>query len=231
MSVDGSAGSSGDGPVEIGDQREKHVSVVTRDGDRFEHGDVYFKHSAEAFVVSTESSFPEESTERYAKESLLRIEVTQHHAACFITTATAERPETLDALRGFRDQAMARSLVGRGLVGLYYAVSPPVAQTLERHPGARTTRAVRWLVERCADLARRREASGSRVATLATSLLLTLSYAVGLAIGVLGHGCIRFGEAVAGGAGSAAVGTGPGADAGHDEPAEAADPRQDAEVD
>lgn len=231
MSVEGGAGSPGDGPVEIGDQREKHVNVVTRSGDRFEHGDVYFKHSAEAFVVSTESSFPEESTERYAKESLLRVEVTQHHAACFITTATAERPETLDALRGFRDDAMAPTPFGRALVGLYYAVSPPVARTLERHPGARTTLAVRWLVERCADLARRRDAAGSRAERLSTSVLLTLAYAVGLVVGVVGHGCIRTREVLVGGDSSPAGGPGPAAGAGHAEPGEAAGHRRDAERD
>ena len=236
MSVEGAAGSPDDGPVEIGDQREKHVTVLTRSGDRFEHGDVYFKHSAAAFVVSTESSFPEGSTERYAKESLLRVEVTQHHSACFITTATAERPETLDALRGFRDDAMARTPYGRALVGLYYAVSPPVARTLERHPAARTTLAVRWLVERCADLARRRDAAGSRVGRLSTSVLLTLAYAVGLVVGVVGHGCIRAREflvsgdgSAAGRDGSAAGGTGPAAGAGHGASGEAADRRQDAE--
>ena len=121
---------------------------------------------------------------------------------------------------------MGTTPVGRALVGLYYALSPPIAGTLARHPGARTTRAVRWLVERCADLARRRDAASSWVVRLAHSILLTIAYAVGLAIGVVGHGCIRAAEAIAGGAGSA-VGHRPVARAGQEARGEAADHRRD----
>ena len=226
VSVDGGQ-TGGD---EVGDWREKHVSVVTRSGDRIEHGDVYFRHSSTAFVVSPDRSFPEEETERYPKETLLRVEVTQHHAACFITTATAGESDALDALRGFRDDAMSRSFVGRALVGLYYAVSPPVADTLARHPRAATTRTVRWLVERCADLARRRSASRSIVARLSVSVLLTLAYAIGLAIAVLGHASIRLREhalerSAARRTGSAPAGTG------QEQPGQADEHRQDAEDD
>ena len=186
------------GGDEVGDQREKHVSVLSRSGDRIERGDVYFRHSATDFVVSPEPTVPEGATERYPKETLLRVEVTQHHSACFITTATAGESETLDVLREFRDGAMGRTLAGRALVGCYYAVSPPVAATLARHPKARTTRTVRWLVGRCAGLARRRAASRSRPVAFAASLLLTIAYAFGLAVAIAGHGGIRLLERLAG---------------------------------
>lgn len=221
---DGLAGPGGE-PTEIGDRREKHVTVVTRAGERVEHGDVYFRHSATTFAVSSEPEFREADTERYAKESLLRVEVTQHHAACFITTATAGESDALDVLRGFRDDAMGRSPIGRALVGLYYAVSPPVADTLARHPRARTTRTVRWLVERCASLARRRAAARSRSARLSLSILLTLAYGIGLAIAVAGHACIRAREVHVGGAGSLPAGTG------HEQPGQPAEHRQDTDGD
>ena len=192
----GEAADSGGG--EVGDGREKHVRVLTRSGERIDHGEVYFRHSSTHFVVSPEGTFPEAETERYAKETLLRVEVTQHHAACFITTATAGRGASLDSLRGFRDDAMAATPVGRALVGLYYAVSPPIADTLARHPGARTTATVRWLVERCGALARRRAATRSPAVRLAASVVLTLTYAVGLLVAVVGHLVIVARERVAG---------------------------------
>lgn len=199
MSADAGAGGSGGAGDEIGDHREKHVSVDTRSGDRIDHGDVYFRYSATDFAVCPDPSFPEAETVRYEKASLLRVEVTQHHAACFITAATTARADDLDALRGFRDDAMGRTPAGRALVALYYVVSPPVARTLRRHPRARTAGVVRWLVERCADLARRRDASRSRVGRLAASTLLTVAYAVGLVIALVGHALIRGTERLPGG--------------------------------
>lgn len=196
LSVAGGSGT--DEPLELGDRRRKHVSVTTADGDRVEHGDVYVRHAADGFTVSEEADFPEPATTRYEKSGLRRVEVTQHHSACFITTATAGEGPALEALRGFRDDAMARTPLGRLLVGAYYAVSPPVARTLARHPGSATARAVRWLVDRCATLARRREASRSRPARAAVSVALTLSYTVGLAVAVAGHAAIRARERLAG---------------------------------
>lgn len=174
-------------PEGVGDGREKHVTVYVADGERIEHGDVYLRHSTDAFLVSSDPAFPAETTHRYAKNDLARVEVSQHHAACFITTATAGDGATLDVLRRFRDDAMRPTPVGRLLVGTYYAVSPPVAATLAAHPESRPTRLVRWLVERCGDLARRREATDLAVASVALATALTLAYAVGLVVAVGGH--------------------------------------------
>lgn len=177
-------GSAGD---EVGDDRRKYVSVVTRAGDRHEHGDVYFKYTTDTFVVSSDPSFPADETTRYPKTDLLRVEVTQHHSACFITTATVSEGSTLDDLRGFRDDVLARSRPGRALVASYERLSPPIARTLARHPGARLTRVVRWLVERCATLARRRRATDSAVGRGALSVVLVALYVVGIALALAGH--------------------------------------------
>lgn len=184
-------------PEGVGDQREKHVTVVTASNARIEHGDVFLRHATDAFLVSPEAEFPPDETERYAKSEIRSVEITQHHSACFITTATAGEGPTLDSLRGFRDDALARTPVGRGLVAVYYAVSPPVADTLARHPESRTARAVRWLVERCGSLARRRADTDAAATRLGLSALLTLSYAVGLLLAVTGHAAILLREGFA----------------------------------
>lgn len=184
-------------PIEIGDGRRKHVLVVTADGKRIEHGDVYLKHSEIEFIVSPDAEFTDATTTRYSKERLNRVEVTQHHSACFITTATVDEGDVLDALRGFRDDVLARSVPGRGLLRIYDAVSPPIAATLARHPTARTTRFVRWLVERCATLANRRATSASLPVRVALSALLVALYVVGVCFAAGGHVCIRVTERAA----------------------------------
>jgi hypothetical protein len=196
MGVDDAADDPGDDLAGVGDGREKHVSVVTRNGERTEHPEVYLRHTDDAFVVSPGATFSDPETTWYDKEDLDRVEIGQHHTACFITTAAAGEGPTLDALRGFRDDAMARTPPGRSLVGIYDAVSPPVAETIERHPNSRTARAVRWLVEWCARLARRRERADAAVARLAISAVVTLAYALGLSLAATGHACIRLREAV-----------------------------------
>ncbi|HET7325505.1 MAG TPA: CFI-box-CTERM domain-containing protein [Halococcus sp.] len=180
-------------PVTVGDSRKKHVSVRTRAGERHDHGNVYLKHSSVAFFVSSDVSFSGGETTRYPKDDLMRVEVTQHHSACFITTATAGEGPTLDALREFRDGSLAHSAPGRALVTIYYAVSPPIAATLSRHPEAGTTRLVRWLVDRCGTLARRQKHASSAVRAVLTVVLVAL-YVVGITCAALGHLVIRLRE-------------------------------------
>jgi hypothetical protein len=176
----------------VGDGRKKHLTVVTAEGDRHEHGEVYLKHSAEAFAVSPEFEFPPEETDRYEKAALARAEIKQHHSACFVTTAAAGEGPTLDALRGFRDEAMTPSVPGRALLAVYERVSPPIAATIEAHPDSRTARSVRWLVERCGHLARRREeASGPGPGRTALSVVLAAAYVLGVALALAGHLAIR----------------------------------------
>lgn len=178
-------------PGDVGDDRRKFVRVTLGSGERVEHGDVYFRYSADEFFVSADESFPEDDRTRYDRDDVARVEVIQHHAKCFVTTAVAGDERTLDALRSFRDGPLARTPVGRGLVGLYYAVSPPVAATLARHPEGRTARTVRWLIERCVRLIRRRDRARSPAARATVSTLVTLIYVVGVTFATVGSLAIR----------------------------------------
>jgi sugar lactone lactonase YvrE len=56
---------------------------------------------------------------------------------CFIATAVYGTPmaEEIQILREFRDEYMLTNPVGEALVGLYYAVSPPMADFITEHPG------------------------------------------------------------------------------------------------
>lgn len=110
---------------------------------------------------------------------------------CFITTATAKESHTLNSLRRFRDESMAATPLGRGLVWLYYRISPPIAETLERHPESRTTRVVRSLVKRCAGLSDAQEETNSRVKSAFLGTMLTMLYVVGILVAACGHAAIR----------------------------------------
>jgi hypothetical protein len=113
---------------------------------------------------------------------------------CFITTATANEGETLDSLRQFRDDSMATTPVGRGLVGLYYRISPPVARAMARHPEGRTARLGRWYVRQCAALSERKRDLDSRVASVALGVLITGIYVAGVIIAVAMAAGIRISE-------------------------------------
>lgn len=183
-------------PGDVGDDREKFVRVTLVSGEQIEHGDVYFRYTDEEFIVAPSMDFEDEEMVRYHKGEAVRVEIIQHHAACFVTTAVAGESETLDTLRRFRDDVLGQTLSGRMLVGLYYAVSPPVADTLERHPESRTATAVRWFVNRCAGLVARRKRH-SRLRT-PLSVLVTLLYVIGLLVATAGTVLIRVREGVRG---------------------------------
>lgn len=115
---------------------------------------------------------------------------------CFITTATAGESPTLDSLRRFRDESMALTPVGRALIGLYYRISPPIADTLGAHPESRTTRVTRKLVEFCASLSDAQEETDSRVKSMSLGVTLTLLYMTVVAIGAGGHAGISIREQI-----------------------------------
>ena len=175
----------------VGDGREKFIRVVTASGKQFEHGEVYVRHTESEYLVSEDSEFPPAETTRYQKENLSHAEITQHHSNCFITTAAAGEGPTLDSLRGFRADVMAPTRTGRGLLRVYETVSPPIASTLDRHPEATVTRAVRGLVGRCGSLADRRRGATTGGARAALSVTLVCLYLVGVALAALGHGWLR----------------------------------------
>lgn len=182
---DESSADHGEDEPTVGDGRPKHVVVLLADGTRREHGDVRLEHSSREFVVDPED--PEAEPIRYDKSELARVEITQHHSACFITTAVAGESRTLDALRGFRDDALAPAPGGPALLAVYETISPPIARTLARHPDARLTRAVRRLVEGCAHLARRRARCRSDATRATLSVALVALYLVGLIWAAAGH--------------------------------------------
>jgi subtilisin len=119
---------------------------------------------------------------------------TDSSGGCYITTATAQEGGTLNSLRRFRDQSMAATPVGRGLVGLYYRISPPIAKTLERHPESRTARACRTLVQKCAAISDAQDETESRTKSASLGVVLTMLYMVGIAVGVGGHAGINLAE-------------------------------------
>ncbi|WP_265108612.1 S8 family peptidase [Halosolutus halophilus] len=110
---------------------------------------------------------------------------------CFITTATAGEGHTLNSLRRFRDESMSATPVGRGLVGLYYRISPPIAETLERNPRSLTARATRSIVDRCASLSDRQDETDSAAESALLGVALTMLYVVGILVGAGGHAGIR----------------------------------------
>lgn len=77
---------------------------------------------------------------------------------CFIATAAygESAPETR-ALRAWRDRVLRPTPWGRGLIRLYYRLSPPLARLLARRPAWR--RAVRRLLD---GAVRRLDAGGTR---------------------------------------------------------------------
>ncbi|GAB6859929.1 CFI-box-CTERM domain-containing protein [Haloplanus litoreus] len=177
--------------IGVGDGREKHLRVVTQSGKEIDHDEVYIRHTESEYLVSADPEFPAVETTRYRKADLHRAEITQHHSNCFITTAAAGEGPTLDSLRGFRADVLAPTAGGRALLRTYETVSPPIAATLDRHPEAASTGAVRWLVDRCGALADRRRAIGSNPARAALSVLLIALYVGGVGLAALAHGWLR----------------------------------------
>jgi hypothetical protein len=73
---------------------------------------------------------------------------------CFIATAAYGSPMAAEvvALRDFRDRQLATGPVGRLMIATYYRFSPPLAQWIARHEGARTAaRTALWPVVRGAE--------------------------------------------------------------------------------
>ena len=67
---------------------------------------------------------------------------------CFIATAVYGDYDASEVktLRGFRDDHLQKSVIGRAVVRMYYKVSPPIANSLIRHP--RATYMVRKVLDR-----------------------------------------------------------------------------------
>lgn len=70
------------------------------------------------------------------RDATLTISVPE---VCFIATAAYGTPmaEEIQVLREFRDEYLLTSPLGQALVGVYYRVSPPLAEFITEHPGLR----------------------------------------------------------------------------------------------
>jgi hypothetical protein len=181
----------------VSDSQEKNITIFDKSGDWIEHTQVYLCHSNDSFYVSEDKTFPEDDRIQYDKSDIERIKVDQHHPTfCFITTATAGQGPTLESLRGFRDEALEPSLLGRGLVRFYYAVSPPIAETISRHRDSRTTSAVRRFVDMAASLADRRSEAERDTSKSLLSATVTAIYFLGMIVALGGHSIIRGREMV-----------------------------------
>lgn len=182
--------------VELGDGRQKYITLVQSDGERIEYKASYLRHSTDEFIVSSDASFPEPKTTRYSKSDIDRIDVNQHHSRCFITTAVADDRTVLQPLRKFRDRVLTRSPLGRPFVRLYERVSPPIAETLARHPNASVTRIVETIVRCCAKIADRRAVASSLTGRASLSVLLVGLYLLGVGIGASGYLGLQVYEAI-----------------------------------
>jgi subtilisin family serine protease len=134
-------------------------------------------------VASTQNASDEGAAQSFETDS--------SGGGCFITTATADDTETLDSLRRFRDDSMTATPVGKGLVGLYYRISPPIARTLDRHPDSTEATVTRKLVDLCASLSDTQAETDSRVKSITLGVVLTVLYIVGIVVGALGHVSLR----------------------------------------
>jgi hypothetical protein len=126
--------------------------------------------------------------------SVSSFETDEEFSFCFITTATADDTETLDSLRRFRDDSMTATPVGKGLVGLYYRISPPIARTLDRHPDSTEAGLTRKIIETSASLSDSQNETDSRLESATLGVALTMLYLVGLVVGVAGHASLRIRE-------------------------------------
>ncbi|MEW5884171.1 MAG: CFI-box-CTERM domain-containing protein [Armatimonadota bacterium] len=78
---------------------------------------------------------PEPSEAREARRS---AQVRNEKKGCFIATACYESAlaPQLSAFRAYRDERLQHCKLGRAFIRVYYAVSPPIANWLTRHPRA-----------------------------------------------------------------------------------------------
>lgn len=172
-------------PGFIGDRREKFVRITLGPGEEIEHSDVFFFISAGEFVISSDESHTD--TIHYDITEVSRVEVIQHHTACFITTAVAGNDEVLNSLRSFRDNSMEQTAFGTTLLQVYDTVSPPISRTLAAHPDSKLTHIVRGLVHRCASIADTRRQRDSSLERRLLSISLGLLYITGLLLGLCVH--------------------------------------------
>ena len=122
--------------------------------------DVYFDNTGATTLVSNDQSATtyDPGTLSHNTTYYWKVVATDNHGAsskgsvwnfttgealppslCFIATAAYGTPmaEEIDILRDFRDQYLLTCPVGQALVGLYYKLSPPIAEFITGHPSVK----------------------------------------------------------------------------------------------
>jgi len=117
---------------------------------------------------------------------------------CFLTAATGGEEPTLGSLRRFRDESMSATPFGRALTAFYYRISPPIAETIARHPEGRTARTGRWFARFCAGLSERQSETERASVSALLGVLLASLYVCGVFAVWSGHLTIRGRERIAG---------------------------------
>ncbi len=102
---------------------------------RYSNDDVLYRPQETAYKVY--------STLKY-KNDHLEIGVMEHEG-CFIATAAygTTTAKELDVIRKFRDVKLKTNPVGRRITGLYYLISPPIANIIAR------SNEIRCFVRKC----------------------------------------------------------------------------------
>jgi hypothetical protein len=81
-------------------------------------------------------------------------EVIRRRSACFVASVVFENPECseIEVLRMWRDEVLAKTCVGRGLIAGYYRYGPVIAAVVARCPALRSLLAkpMRWFARWCA---------------------------------------------------------------------------------
>jgi len=90
-------------------------------------------------VLLTGNPLNTDSIDTYIPQLRARdVEVVYYSSdgGCFIATAAYGTPMAgeIEVLRQFRDEYLLTNPVGQALVGLYYEISPPVAEFIDEHP-------------------------------------------------------------------------------------------------
>ncbi len=129
---DGADASQGASPIDVDNVDEFQLSGLTNEVK-------YYIRISAVDDSGTEGELSEENSGT-PTDTVGFAELSNDEGGCFIATAAwgyYDHP-MVGNLRLFRDNVLRHSALGRAVVKTYYALSPPLARQLARHPAART---------------------------------------------------------------------------------------------